>query len=205
MDDDVKAKKRGMLGRLKFSSSAAKAFSFSRGLVPTPTIRLSERQLLARLQKPFPIKKNYLFIFDLTLDNPRLDLHAYSDDQRFLIGLDVLVHLGAGSSEVFQGALDIRTGLAFDNRDGTIALTQPEVYQLIIKGLPEGITEPGRMVINEIVNRTFDHLPVYQLEAETRSGKTLRRMIRDVRVGQGEIIVHLGVNFAGDGDQAGKI
>jgi hypothetical protein len=156
-----------------------------------PTIRISEQQLLARLSQYLPFRRQYLYIFDLLVDNPVLDIHAVND--RFTLGMDVHVHLSDAQARVFHGVLEISMGIDFDAQEGKVYLTDPRIWDIRIKGLPDALVRKVAGVANELLLKYLDRLPVYRLENDTRSQRALKRVLKDIRLGEGEIILELGV------------
>ncbi|MCP5207960.1 MAG: DUF1439 domain-containing protein [Hahellaceae bacterium] len=162
------------------------------GRIARPTISISEKQILARLSQKLPFRKQYLLFFEVLIDNPRLDIHAVDD--RFNLGLDIHVYLSDAQARVFHGVLDISMGLNFDAALGTVYLIDPRVAQMRVKGLPDALVRNVAGVVNELLTKYLDRLPVYRLEEDSRSQRALKRVLRAIHLGEGEVILELGIN-----------
>lgn len=164
------------------------------GRVAQPTISISEKQLLARLSQKLPFRRQYLYIFDVLIDNPRLDIHAVND--RLTLGLDIQVHLSDAQARVFHGFLEISMGVGFDPQQGMVYLTDPRIWDISVKGLPDTLVRKVAGVVNELLLKYLERLPVYKFEEETRSQRALRRVLKDIRLGEGEVVLQFGLNAA---------
>ena len=65
--------------------------------------RFTESELQEKLGERLPLTKKYLYVFDVTLDEPRVDLTEGSE--RIAAGIDVVLNINLGSSTTPLGRL----------------------------------------------------------------------------------------------------
>lgn len=164
------------------------------GVIGSPTLKVSEKQILSQLERSLPIRKQYLYIFDLSIDHPRLDIHAVND--RFTLGFDIKIHLSDARAKVFHGAVDLLMGVGFDSEKGIVFLTDPQVRDIRVKGLPDSIIQMVTTVLNDVFLTNLDRLSVYRFEQKSRRQRALKSVLKGIRLGESELILELGYRGA---------
>lgn len=153
-------------------------------------IRISEAQIQAKLSEKLPQTKTYLFIFDLTLDNPRIKLQQ--DSGRIAAGLDLQLRLG-DSDKQLRGSVDASGRLRYASEEGQFYLAQPKIEQLTIEGLPDRYRDKARSAIELALAEYYAKHPVYTLKSGDIKQAAAKLVLKDVRVSGDELIVTLGI------------
>lgn len=154
--------------------------------------RFSESQLQEKLNARIPWSQSYLFIFDVTLDNPRVDLIDGSD--RVAGGIDVLLNIKIGDSAApLRGAVDLSGDVEYRSEEGAFYLTDPVIEALRIAGVPERYSDRTHHVISLALAEYFKTRPIYSLEGTDASKVAARLLLKDVMVKDEHLIVTLGV------------
>lgn len=155
--------------------------------------RFTETQLQEKLGERLPLTKTYLFIFDVTLDQPRVDLVEGSD--RVAAGVDVLLNIKIGGGGVpLVGAVDVSGAIDYEPDTGEFFLTDPVIDSLRIQGVPDRYADQSRGVIESALSEYYEARPIYTLEGTDAAKMAGRLLLKDVTVKDEELIVTLGLN-----------
>ena len=155
--------------------------------------RFTETELQEKLGARLPLTKTYLFIFDVTLDGPRVDLIEGSD--RVAAGIDVILNIKIGDNTVpLGGAVDISGAIGYWPDTGEFFLTDPLIESLAIDGVPDRFAEQSRSVIEIAVAEYYRTRPIYTLEGTDAAKVAGRLLLKDVTVRDEELVVTLGLN-----------
>jgi Protein of unknown function (DUF1439) len=159
------------LRRAVLAFAATLALGACAGLGGPPTLRMSESELDAAVQRRLPLERRVLEVFDLTLPAARVRLLPELD--RIRVGMEVRLRerlLG----RAWKGQLTLDAALRWEPQDQTVRLTQVQVLDLRI----DGNVPTGRAVIEQVgaalAERGLDELVVYTLPAE-RAAELARR------------------------------
>jgi len=155
-------------------------------------VRVSQAQLQERLDKRFPRTKTYLYVFRVTLENPRV--HLDNGSRRVGVALDFVVGLGlGGEGNRFAGSLDFTSGLSYAADTGDFYLTDPLIERLSIEGLPPRQTERLRAALSTaIAEHALTH-PVYSLKETDIKQAAARLTLKKVVVDQGDLVLTMGL------------
>lgn len=154
--------------------------------------RFSEAQLTERLTKRLPIKKTYLFIFEVGLDNPRLSLVDGTD--RIEAGLDVELNVKLGSESLpLGGTLDASGGVRYEPSEGEIYLTDPVVEHLQIQGIPAEYTDRVNTVLASALSDYYREHPIYHLRATDAKQLVAKLVLKSVSIQNEELVITLGI------------
>lgn len=158
-----------------------------------PKIKISLAQLQAQLERNFPIEKPFWQRFWVQLHHPRLQLHP--DSNRLTLGCQVSIQLQgeAGSSELVQGMIDLSSGVVYKAEEGRFYLHHPAIHSIEIQGLPYPVTLRAKDMINTLIMGKLTELPVYELSADERHHLALKRVLKDIVIGEEEITLYLGM------------
>lgn len=155
-------------------------------------IRLDETQLEASMGKSLPITKTYLWVFEVTLENPRVDLQ--SSATRIHAGLDVKVELGAlGIGEAFEGHLMFSGGVDFDPETKEFYLINPLVEKLLVDSLPEANTEKVKEAFSEALSAYCSVNPIYELKASDARTLAAKTLLKSVVIKDKKLVLTLGI------------
>ena len=156
-------------------------------------LEFSEDDLKARLQESLPYEKRYLYIFNVTLNNPRFDLVDGSD--RIAGGLDVLLNIKLGSKETpVGGAVDLSGALRYDPEARAFFLTNPVVEKLGIEGVPPRYANQANDAISAALGEFYRSRPVYVLEPDTAPKAAAHMLLKDVKIRDERVVVTLGLS-----------
>ena len=156
------------------------------------TLRFSENDLRERLDRQLPFSKNYLLVFNVTLDNPRIDLIDGSD--RIAGGVDAILNVKFGGSETpVGGALDISGGVRYEAAAGEFFLTDPIIENVHIQGIPSSIANRANKALSLALEEFYRDRPIYRLSETELNEQAARLILRDVVVEDETLVVTLGL------------
>ncbi|SDZ89566.1 DUF1439 domain-containing protein [Microbulbifer marinus] len=156
------------------------------------TVKIPEAEIQQNLAKGLPVSKSYLTIFELTLDNPRVDL--VEDSGRIVAGMDVALRIDATDDKrVFRGSVDISGLPHYVPATGEFHLQDLKIDRLSLEGLPDKQTERTRMVIEAALKEYYRRHPIYTLKATDIRQLAARLTLRRVSVEGDDLIIVLGI------------
>ena len=121
-------------------------------------IRISESELKNKISEKLPYSKTYLFIIEITLSNPRIDLISGSDIIN--AGLDVVLNIRVNNEEMnLGGCVDLSGNIKFNSDSGEFFLNDPIVEKLNIQGIPERYLENANKAIGFVISRQSHSTP----------------------------------------------
>lgn len=154
--------------------------------------RFSEAQLQEKLSAKLPLTKTYLFIFQVTLDHPRVNLVNGTD--RVKAGLDVLLNIRLGNEQKpLGGTLDVSGGVKYVPERGEFFLSDPIVEHLTVQGIPDKYTEKVNSIMAAALTGYFADHPIYTLKAEDTKQAAAKLVLKNVTVENQELVVILGI------------
>lgn len=154
--------------------------------------RFTESQLQEKLNAKLPLTKSYLFIFQVTLDHPRVKLANGSD--RVAAGLDVLLNIRIGDEQQpLGGTLDVTGSVKYVPERGEFFLTDPAVEHLAVQGVPDKYAEKVNSVIAAALAGYFADHPLYTLQVSDTKQAAAKLVLKNVAVENRELVVTLGI------------
>jgi hypothetical protein len=154
--------------------------------------RLTESQIQEKLNKNLPLTKSYLFIFQVTLDNPRVTLTNGS--KRVGAGLDVILNIQIGNeSKPLSGSIDVSGGVKYLPDKGQFFLTDSVIENLKVEGVPAKYTEKVNSVLTKALAIYYAEHPIYSLRASDVKQAAVRLVLKDVIIQNSELVVTLGI------------
>ncbi len=176
------------LAALCFISAAAYWALSSRDYV----FRFSESELRNHLDARLPYEGRHLYIFDVALDNPRIDLVDGAD--RVAGGVDVVVATSfAGRELSFSGAADMSGGVRYDPEQRAFFLKDPIVEKLRLGGVPDAYANKANEAISVALREFYRTRPLYVLEPDTAAKSAAHLFLKDVAVKDEQLVVTLGL------------
>ncbi len=155
--------------------------------------RFTELQLQEKLGQRLPFNKTYLYVFDVTLDGPRVDLIEGSD--RVAAGIDIVLNIKIGGGAVpLTGAVDLSGAIDYQSETGEFFLIDPIIESLAIDGVPERYADQSRSVIESALAAYYETRPIYTLEGTDAAKVAGRLLLKDVTVRNEELVVTLGLD-----------
>ena len=153
--------------------------------------RFSESDLRERVDDHLPWQKRYLFIFEITIDHPRIDLVDGSD--RVAGGVDLLLNIDFGNGEVpLAGAVDVIGGVEYEAENGEFFLVAPEIENIDIQGVPNRFSNQANAAISLALTEFYRTRPIYSLDDTDVSHLAAKLMLKDVVVKDEHLVVTLG-------------
>ena len=154
--------------------------------------QFTEAQLQQKLSAKLPLSRRYLFIFEVTLDHPRVSLVDGAD--RVAAGLDVILNIHVNDSPVpLGGTLDVSGGVSYDAEQGAFFLTAPVIEKLQVQGIPAQYTNKASQVLAKALGDYYRTHPLYTLSPTRAKQAAARLVLKDVEVRDQTLIVTLGI------------
>jgi hypothetical protein len=155
--------RRRSLVRTLVCTAAALGLAGCAGLMGPPTVTLSESELERLLQRSFPLERQLLDVFVVTVDTPRLRLRPESN--RLAAELDVRARdrLFAGR---WQGRCSFEAALRWEPRDQTLRLTQVRVQDLALDNPASPVRSTTERIGAALAERVLEDLNIYRLPPE---------------------------------------
>ncbi len=180
---------------------AAAAFFFLRD--QEFTYRFTESQLRERLENQQPWSERYFFIFEVSLDNPRIDLIEGSD--RVAGGLDATLNIHINNNpRPLGGAVDLSGGVRYVREEAAFYLTDPVVENVAIQGVPDAYANKANEAISKALHAFYRSRPIYTLEGTDASKMAARLLLKEVVVENEELVVTLALAKPGEASAADK-
>lgn len=156
------------------------------------TIKLTETQLQEKLQKKMPINKTVLFIVQITLDNPRVQLVDGSN--RINAGLDVILNITVDKQPLpLGGSVDVSGGITYNSKTAKFFLTDPIIENLKVQGLPSKHTNKANKALSKVLTKFYKDNPVYTLRATDAKKAAAKLVLKTVKIENQELVVTLGI------------
>ena len=158
----------------------------------TYTIKLSAPMIEQALNTRLPLEKNYYAIFDVTVDEPRVNLIENSD--RVFAGVDIVLEVAAGSRRIpVSGAVDLSGAIDYDADRAAFFLVDPRIEAMNIEGVPQRWADRSRSVVSLAIKEFYEQRPIYSLESDEMGTKAAKLVLRDVIVKDERVVVTLGL------------
>ncbi len=157
------------------------------------TLRFSEPQLRERLDNQLPWSERYLFIFEVTLDNPRVDLIEGSD--RVAGGLDATLNIFINNNpQPLSGAVDMSGAVSYASEEGAFYLVDPQVENVRIAGIPDRYANTANEAISKALAAFYQERPIYKLDELDARHRTAKLLLKDVVVKDEHLVVTLALD-----------
>ncbi len=154
--------------------------------------RISEGQIRSKMSEKLPLTKAYLYVFEVTLDNPRVELIEGTD--RVKAGIDVGLNLLiGGQDEPLGGTVDASSGIRYVPETGQFFLTDPHVEDLEIDGVPAAYAIQLNSVLTTALTEYYQSRPIYSIEGKETKDVLARLLLKDVTVENKKLVIRLGL------------
>jgi hypothetical protein len=154
--------------------------------------RFTESEIQNTLETNLPLTKTYLFIIQVTLKNPRVQLENGS--RRVNAGLDVVLNITVDQNpEPLGGSVDVSGGVRYLSETGEFFLTDPNIERLHIQGVSEGYTDKVNSALTKALAEYYSEHPIYKLSSFDAKQVTVKMVLRNVVVENQELVITLGV------------
>lgn len=151
---------------------------------------LERAELQASIEKHFPREKQYLFLFDVTLTEPKVELLAEANRLRVELNVGVKVK---GLDAKFTGLGAVSGSLRYDPEQGEFFLSEPKVERLKLPGIPEKFTARANEVVGTALREWYERFPVYRLKDGKVKHDLARMTLKGMQVRDGKLVLTLGV------------
>lgn len=155
-------------------------------------VRLSESDIQRKLEEKLPLTKTYLFIIQVTLNNPRV--HLENGSKRVNAGLDVIFNITLNNHpKPIGGTVDVSAGILYLAEKGQFFLTSPIVEKLEVQGIPQQYTDKANMALTKALAEYYAKHPIYTLNTANTKQAAARMILKDVIVENKQLVVTLGI------------
>src|SRR5690606_4070867 len=150
-------------------------------------IVIPEATIQEKLNEKLPLSKTYLIVFNVTLDNPRVDLSEGTD--RINAGLDIVLNIKINNHEKpLGGTLDASGALKYVPEEGAFYLAEPVVENLSIQGLPDQYTARASKAGEIALANFYSARPIYTLKATDTKRAAAKLLLKSVEVQENKIV-----------------
>jgi hypothetical protein len=156
----------------------------------TWTLTFTQQQIEEQLAKRFPMSKQYLVVFNVQYENPRVRLTEGSSDVH--VGLDARLDGSVYGKEI-KGSADIVTKIAYDAESATYVLHDARLLKLDIAGLKPELADEVKSLANKLVAERVSGLPIYELQPNDLKTASTRLVLKSVAVRDGVLHVVVGL------------
>lgn len=168
----------------------------------TYTLKFSEADIGARLDEKLPFSDDYFYIFNVTLENPRVDLVNGSD--RIAGGMDAMLKVNLGAQTLpIDGSFDLSGGVRYEESEGAFYLNNPVIEKIRLRGLPDRFANRANSALSLGLTEFYAERPIYQFSEDDMKQATAKMVLRDVSVKNQMLHVKLGLPKSG-GDAVGN-
>ena len=155
-------------------------------------LRFPEDQIQETLANRLPLTKTYLFIIQITLDNPRVMLENGSD--RVNAGLDVSLNITINeNSEPLGGSIDVSGGVRYVQEEGQFFLTDPIIENLHVDGISSAYTDKVDGALTTALAEFYSERPIYTLSDFDAKQVAVQMVLKNVVVDDKELVITLGI------------
>ena len=155
-------------------------------------IRLSESELLEKLDQKLPLTKTYLMFIQVTLENPRI--HLENGTNRARIGLDVVLNITLNDDlKPVGGIVQTSGGICYAAEKGQFILTNPVIENLDVQGIPQAYTTKAKKALTEALGEYYSRHPLYTLRVTDMKQAAARMVLKDAAVENKELVITLGI------------
>lgn len=155
-------------------------------------VRISESDIKQKLDEKLPLTKTYLFIIQVTLENPKVNLKNGSN--RVNAGLDVVLNVTIEKNpKPLGGTVDASGGIKYVSEKGEFYLTNPIIEDFEIQGIPAKYMSNVNKALTKALAEYYSNNPVYTLRGRDAKQVAARMVLKNVTVENKEMVVTLGI------------
>ncbi len=159
--------------------------------------RFSEADLRERLDDQLPWSERYYLIFEVTVDNPRIDLIEGSD--RVAGGVDATLNITINDNpQPLSGAVDLSGSVRYVREEAAFYLADPQVENVRIAGIPDRYANRANQAISNALGAFYKSRPIYTLEGTEAADRAARLLLKDVTVKDEHLVVTLALDQSTD-------
>jgi hypothetical protein len=152
-------------------------------------IKITPEQIQEKLDAKFPISKQYLVLFNLTLKDPEVMLKEGSN--RIGFGLSATTNVIVNDTDL-EGRAHVTAGVHYDPEQGLLSLVDPLVEKLDISLLPDEYHDEAMAAAGIAAKEYLDDYEVYRLDESDFKERLAKLAIKSVMVQDGVLKITLG-------------
>ena len=156
----------------------------------TYEIRVTEEEINEELQKSLPYSANYSDIVSFTIEDATVELKEGSD--RAAITMVGMIEV-LDTFNVFEATVNLTAGVRYEASTGEFFLTDPEVANVEVKGVPPALNEPVTLAADLAAGTILESYPVFTLEPEDFETNIARLVLKEVRIEDGFLVAKLSI------------
>lgn len=158
----------------------------------TYDIKITNDEIRKKLDSRFPLTKRYLFIFDITYENPEVILIDGSD--KVFVAFDAVLDIKLKSRlKPLSGSAGALCGIDFKPETGQLFLADCHIANLQIVGIPDEYLEEVNIVTNLVAKELLDKYPVYTLKHREAKLSSAKLVVKNVVISNGVLIITVGI------------
>jgi len=155
-------------------------------------VRISESDIQDKLEEKLPLTKTYLFIIQVTLNNPRVNLKNGSN--KVGAGLDVVFNITLNKNpKPLGGTVDVSGGVRYLSEKGQFFLTNPAIESLTVQGIDPKYTDKANKALTKALAEYYKNNPIYTLRVNDLKQAAAKMVLKDVVVENQELVITLGI------------
>jgi hypothetical protein len=153
-------------------------------------IKITADEIQEKLDRAFPISKQYLVVLKLTLKDPLVTLREGSDRVGF--GVTASTNVSVNDTDL-AGRAHLTAGIRFNREEASLSLVDPLVENLNISLLPEKYHDEVMAAADIVAKEYLDGYELYKLEASGLKQKIAKLVLKSVVVEDGVLKITLGL------------
>ena len=156
----------------------------------TYEIRITEEEINEELQKSLPYSSDYPDTVSFTIEDAAVELKRGSDRAAATVFgmIEVL-----DTFSVFEATADLTAGVRYEASTGEFFLTDPEVVNVEVKGVPPALNEAVTLAADLAIGTILESYPVFTLEPEDLETNVARLVLKEVRIEDGFLVATLSI------------
>ena len=153
------------------------------------TVRLTAADIQSQLETKFPVERSEL-IFTWRFTDPVVAID--SGTERVRLGVSVAV--SSLGKEVVTSRAQVEGSVRYESSKGELFLDSPtaRLDELDVAGLPEKYRETAGKLIEKALQEYLARMPLYRLKSSDTKMLMVRRVLKSMRVRDGELLIELG-------------
>jgi hypothetical protein len=153
-------------------------------------IKITPEQIQEKLDKAFPISKQYLVVLKLTLKDPAVTLSEGSNRVGF--GVTAATNVSVNDTDL-AGRAHMTAGVRFDPEEASLSLVDPLVETLDISLLPEKYHDEVMAAASIAAKEYLDDYEIYRLDLSGIKQTIARMVLKSVVVEDEVLKITLGL------------
>lgn len=155
-------------------------------------VTIPQETIVEKLNEKLPLTKTYLLFFDLTIENPRVDLGI--GENRIGVGMDLLLNIRVkGGDKPLGGSVDVSGTIKYSPEEGAFYLAEPEIESLSIQGLPEKHKSKVSTIVKTGLTKFYSSRPIYKLKSSDVKQATAKLVLKNLEVQDESLRITLGL------------